>query len=180
MNELKNLVQFPANETCPACGKENVTTRGELQTFMYGVEDKAVELEARVRVHLCADCGSEYTGGDAEDARHEAVCTHLGLLPPREIVALRQKYELSRAEFSQLTRIGSASLARWESGNLLQNPAYDNFLYLLFFPDNLERLRRRIGQSEDARTPKVGGKFRSLVLTKQVLHESTEFQLSAP
>ena len=44
---------------------------------------------------------------------------------------------------SIITRLGAASIARWEAGSLLQNRAYDSLLYLLCFGDNLHRLRRR-------------------------------------
>jgi hypothetical protein len=52
---------------------------------------------------------------------------------------------MSRAEFSRLTRIGEASLGRWEKGLLIQNHAHDQFLYLLKFPENVARLRDRVG-----------------------------------
>ena len=57
---------------------------------------------------------------------------------------------MSRAVFSRLTRIGEASLGRWENGLLIQNLAYDHLLYLLTFPENLERLKFR---KPDAQLP---------------------------
>ena len=75
--------------------------------------------------------------------RHEAVCRHLGVLTPKEIIAIRKSYGMSRAVFARLTGIGEASLARWENGLLIQSPAYDRFLFLLTFPENLERLKSR-------------------------------------
>jgi len=62
---------------------------------------------------------------------------------PAEVLDLRSSYGLTRAEFAEATRIGEASLARWETGQLIQNPANDNFLYLLRFRENWERLKAR-------------------------------------
>jgi len=65
------------------------------------------------------------------------------VITARQIRALRESYKLSRREFGALTRIGEASLARWESGEIIQSFGYDQFLYLLSFPENLQRLRER-------------------------------------
>jgi DNA-binding transcriptional regulator YiaG len=92
-------------------------------------------------VMTCNQCGFQFTDEVAEEARHEAVCRHLGVMTPKEIKEIRKSYGMSRAEFSHLTRIGEASLARWENGLLIQSPAYDQLLYLLTFPENLERLK---------------------------------------
>jgi DNA-binding transcriptional regulator YiaG len=92
----------------------------------------------------CADCGFEFTDGAAESSRHEAVCRYLSVLTPEEILRIRELNGLSRAEFAKLTRIGEASLHRWENGLLIQNPAMDSYLRLLAFPESLERLRRGV------------------------------------
>jgi len=61
-------------------------------------------------------------------------------------VALRKRYNLTRAEFASLTRFGEASLARWETGQLIQNAANDQLLYLLSIESNVERLQKRQAQ----------------------------------
>jgi len=106
-------------------------------------------------------------------------------MTPAEIVALRNKYRLTRAQFAEKTRIGEASLARWETGELIQNPANDGYMYLLSFPENLERLEGRykaqhtgmgaINSIEDKWLPK----FRSLVsdIMPTKLQEADAFQL---
>jgi transcriptional regulator with XRE-family HTH domain len=62
---------------------------------------------------------------------------------PGEVAEVRKRYELRRDEFAAKTRLGEASLARWESGQLIQNAAYDNYLYLLTFEENMKRLEER-------------------------------------
>ena len=129
--------------TCAACGGGNLSRRMETDEFEHGAGEGAVSLNANVVVLACNDCDFEFTGPSAEVARHEAVCRHLGIMTPAEIRDLRGRYGLSRQSFASLTRLGAASIARWEAGSLLQNRAYDSLLYLLCFEDNLGRLRSR-------------------------------------
>ena len=129
--------------TCAACGGSNLSHRMEMDEFEYGAGESAVSLSAKVVVLTCNDCDFEFTGPSAEVARHEAVCRHLDIMTPAEIRDLRGRYGLSRQSFASITRLGAASIARWEAGSLLQNRAYDSLLYLLCFEDNLRRLRSR-------------------------------------
>lgn len=128
---------------CPNCGSTALQTRVLPDRFTYGSGTAAVELCADVPFHRCADCQFEFTGAEAEDARHEAVCRYLRVMSPGEVRAVRGKYEMTRLHFAEITRIGSASLSRWENGELIQNPANDQLLYLLTFEDNLQRLHER-------------------------------------
>jgi len=125
------------------CGSENVDARPKTERFVYGDGDDAVELEAVVPAHRCFDCGFNFSGDAAEAARHAAVCHYLGVMSPEEIVGIRSRYGLSRAEFARITGIGDASLSRWENGLLIQNTANDNLLYLLSWPDSLMRLQTK-------------------------------------
>jgi putative zinc finger/helix-turn-helix YgiT family protein len=136
---------------CPNCGSSKVETRKITDRFQYGSGAKAVSLEALIPFRRCADCGFEFTDSEAEDIRHEAICRHLGVMTPAEIVALRNKYRLTRAQFAEKTRIGEASLARWETGELIQNPANDGYMYLLSFPDNFKRLEKRYQAQQTGR-----------------------------
>ena len=144
----------------------------ELDEFEYGAGESAVVLTANVIVFACADCDFEFTGPSAEVARHEAVCRHLGVMTPAEIRDLRGRYGLSRLAFASITRLGAASIARWEAGSLLQNRAYDSLLYLLCFKDNLRRLRNR-------RTAAGSGESVSASLEAQGLTVSTPKYMSA-
>ena len=129
--------------TCAVCASGHLTARMEVEEFPYGTEGDPVSLKARVQVFHCQDCRFEFTGHQAEKARHIAVCRHLGVMTPAEIRNLREQYGLSRADFASVTRIGEASIGRWEAGALLQSRAYDNYLYLLRYEENFVRLKNR-------------------------------------
>jgi DNA-binding transcriptional regulator YiaG len=168
--------------TCPACGAGGLSFRRVLQTFKYGEGAEGITLSATVEIGTCSACGLEFTRESAERARHDAVCRHLGVMTPGEIRALRNSYVLTQSEFARLTRIGEASLSRWENSLSVQNGGYDQFLYLLTFPENLERLRQHLQTSAVATAKSLSGshchgKFRSLQVTPEVLGEASQFEL---
>jgi len=183
-NDLPEWTQG-AKTQCPSCDGRQVTTTVEEQRFTYGTGDNAVELKAYVPVHHCADCDIDFTDGFAETLRHKAICEHLGVMTPDEVASVRKTYGLSRADFAKVTKIGEASLARWETGALIQNGAHDQFLFLLTFPENFERLRRRAEQTEShfeesAQTIPAAQRFRALSqegTLDRKRHESERFFL---
>ncbi len=140
-NNREQERSYEAGLSCPNCGGIRIESRTEREPFTYGIGDKATELYSTISVRKCADCGFEFTDEAAETSRHEAVCRHLRVLPPAEILKIRKESGLSRAEFARLTRIGEASLHRWENGLLIQNPAMDSYLRLLAYRENIQRLR---------------------------------------
>lgn len=160
---------------CPSCGAGTTTRRIETDTFLYGAGADAVTLTANVPVFACESCGTNFTTSDAEDARHDAVCRHLGVLTPGEIRALRLRYGFSRSEFARLARIGEATLARWERGSLIQNAGYDQLLRLLTFPDNVHRLQRSVSSLSVSATPLAT--FRHLTRTPELEEARAAFQL---
>lgn len=128
------------NPPCAGCGGSNVSTSIETDHFIYGSGSNAVELSAHVPVRTCVDCGTQFTDEAAERLRHDAVCQHLDVLTPTEIRAIRISYGYNRPAFASLTRLGEATLARWESGATIQNAAYDKYLRLLRDPAIMSRL----------------------------------------
>jgi putative zinc finger/helix-turn-helix YgiT family protein len=173
----QNIVSLRADQTrsCAICGSNEVSTTYELEEFPYGHGPDAVMISVRIPIRHCRSCGESFADEDATLLRHEAVCRHLGVLPPRDIRDLRQRNNLSRASFAAATGIGEASLARWETGSLIQNRANDSLLYLLSFPENLTRLSERLLPA--AAEPSGGRRFPALVVTPSLTQEQHHFQL---
>lgn len=174
---------------CPSCNSGNVQTSSVHTTFPYGQGDSAVSLAVKLQAFKCLDCGLEYVDDSAEELKHEAVCRHLGLFTPAEIESIRNAIGMTRAKFAQLTKIGEATLGRWERGALIQNASNDQFLYLLTFPDNVVRLLNRQPPQNTERLPvtssleAVQSKFRSLGTSKRLdaaLKKATTFRLHDP
>ncbi len=133
---------------CPECGSKNINTHLKNHSFKYGIGDDKVKLSTEVPVRICGDCSFSYRDHAAEVLCHDAVCRHLGVMSPSEIKALRKSNKLTQSQFSEITKLGEATLSRWERGIVIQNEAYNNYLYLLKLPLNLERIRNRSGSIE--------------------------------
>ncbi len=136
-------VTHDSRELCVECGGARLIERMREQSFAYGPPNDQVILAASMPVFTCEDCGYEYFDERGEAARHEAVCRHLGVQTPEEVRKTREGTGLTRVEFCQLTGFGSASLQRWESGMVVPNASSDRLIFLLRYPDNVERLRKR-------------------------------------
>lgn len=129
-----------SNMKCPNCSSEDIQTENKKQGFTYGEAEGRVNLVAEIPVRHCLSCDLKYEDADAFEARHNAVCDHLGLMRPTMIKELRKKTYRTREAFAAATGIGIASLARWESGAVIQSPAYDRYLRLLAYLEVRERL----------------------------------------
>src|ERR1700676_566285 len=146
-NGLSGLQYDPAYE-CPGCGQFGIYTKEIERHFPYGEAPATTMLVARVPLRSCKNCSAEFFDEEADERQHAAICRHRRLMTPAEIQTLRETTcGLSRAHFCELTKLGIATVARWERGELVQNAAYDQLLYLMHFPENVDRLRTRFTQN---------------------------------
>lgn len=172
MNDSKEITD--SEKCCPVCNSQNVAAQLVNTSFLYGNGESAVTLEVTLKAFKCPACGLEYVDDRAEDLKHDAVCRHLGVFTPAEIESIRNSIGMSRSKFAQLTKIGEATLGRWERGALVQNASNDQFLYLLTYPDNVVRLLNRensqkIGKPQLTLGSEVAhSKFRSLAKLKKL------------
>ncbi len=114
---------------CEMCGNEHASVHETNQIFSYSHSGKVVELSAKVDVISCEECEIEYTGEDAETARHAAICQFLGRLSPSEIKEIRKTFGLTQASLAQkLAGISLPTVKRWEAGTNIQSKANDNAL----------------------------------------------------
>jgi len=122
-----------------------VEKRGWLTSVVNG-EEIAVE---SVRHLHCPRCHEVML--DDEDARRldqDAIATYRrkhGLLSAAEMRAIRERFDLTQAEFGGLLRLGTNTLSRWESGRNVQTEAMDTLLRLIRdVPGTLAYLRRQV------------------------------------
>ena len=118
--------------------------------------------------------------GEAEDLCHVAICKHLGVMSPEQIKALRGLYKLTQTQFCEVSKLGEATLSRWERGIVVQNSAYDNYLYLLGFIENMDRLQQRQRQNilpMLTTIDKNHSSFREIEITEDLIRKQEEFEL---
>ncbi|MEZ5401217.1 MAG: type II toxin-antitoxin system MqsA family antitoxin [Bryobacteraceae bacterium] len=167
-----------AHIECPACDSADVTTEFIEHPFHYGVGDDAVTLSCILPLRICNACGDRFIDAVGESVRHDAVCRHLGIMTPREIQELRLRFGLTQSAMSELTGIGVASLSRWECGASQQSMALNNYMFLIGFQDNLDRLRERSARQEnDADLESLQRRFRTVEITRGRLSRSKGFSL---
>lgn len=174
-----SMTHHEVNLECPECGAGCIRTDHIAHRFKYGIGDGAVELCCELPLRVCQECGTQFVDEEGESAQHDAVCRHLRLMTPREIQEVRERYEATQAEFSELSGIGEASLSRWENGATIQTKAYDNYLYLLTSPENVQRLRRRTcgGQALQEEMSPTHRKFRCIDDTPARRAKQSRFDL---
>lgn len=115
-------------ETCSLCASKTAFTSMQNHEFDYRHNGEMITLSVQVPVTECETCDEAYFGDGAEEIKHEAVCTFLGRLSPKEIVQLRKKLSMSQAQLADATEIGIASIKRWERGLIIQGAALDRQL----------------------------------------------------
>ncbi len=130
---------------CPLCDNQEITLTWTNQIIDYGTGEKATEIPVRVPVLYCELCDFEYLDKYGAMVKHEAVCRYHGILTPNEIKQIRKSLGYTKEGFAKLTKIGIASLNRWESGSGMQSHSHDNYLRLLQTnPDLIEILEGRL------------------------------------
>jgi putative zinc finger/helix-turn-helix YgiT family protein len=161
-------------EVCLACGATALTRRVESQSFDYVEGKTTTVLTADVPMYHCRSCEFDFMGEDGSQSRDLAVRRHLGVLSPSSICEVRGAWGLTRAAFAELTGIGIASLARWETGQLIQNLSADRLLRLCQFAENIERLRAICAGG----VPAVHSPMRPAAVS--VRHKETQFRALSP
>ena len=136
-------------------------------------------LTVDIPVRRCKDCDFEYLDDESEQLKHEAICSHLGVLSPDEIRRIRKGFGMTQAEFAQVTGIGVASLNRWENGLTIQTHAYDRYLRLLVArPGNIQDIEKFAILSSSLRLQiSSGKKFRVLIVDDNIRKEQECFKL---
>jgi putative zinc finger/helix-turn-helix YgiT family protein len=187
----EDVIRTSTDAQCGQCGSARVSESKELDKFTYGNGADAQELSVQVPVYTCRDCGFRFTNEQGESLRHAAVCAHLGVLSPAQIRETRMRAGLSRERFAELTGLGVASLARWETAELIQSVSHDKYLRLLRYPENLERLRVEAALDSQTTSPafvraddqRAKHAFKTLAGKSRLAHcmsAALRFELRAP
>lgn len=131
-----------ADDACPACGTAMVEKRGRLTLPVNG-EEIAVPAAAHVLCPKCHEVVVRYE--DARRLNEDAVGIYRrkhGLLSASEMRAIRERFNLTQAEFGSLLRLGANTLSRWESGRNVQTESMDTLLRLIRdVPGSIDYLR---------------------------------------
>ena len=131
------------DDACPACGTPMIEKRGKLRLPVNG-EDIAVPSAVHLSCPKCHEVVLRF-----EDSRRlgaDAIAIYRrkhGLLSADEIRGIRERFDVTQADFARLLRLGGNTLSRWESGRNVQTEAMDTLLRMIRdVPGSIEYLRR--------------------------------------
>jgi putative zinc finger/helix-turn-helix YgiT family protein len=119
-----------------------VEKRGRLRLPVNG-EDITVSSAAHLKCPKCHEV--VLRPQDARRLSEDAIAIYRrkhGLLSADQIRAIRERFELTQAEFARLLRLGANTLSRWEASRNVQTEAMDTLLRLIRdLPGTIEYLR---------------------------------------
>jgi putative zinc finger/helix-turn-helix YgiT family protein len=179
---MQSEPQIETRWPCPTCNVGRMHPQVVKEHFPYeddGTEVMVVAEDVPVEVCDNPECREQLSGPEAASIRHMAICRALGLLTPVEIRAIRDGLKLTQAEFARLTRLGEATICRWERGRLLQNPALDRYLRLIASGEDNVRLLRRLQEPQETKpAPEASGTNRMKGCFRRVKGDAAELQLA--
>jgi HTH-type transcriptional regulator/antitoxin MqsA len=152
MSETKKNGQ---SRRCPVCGRGLLKTRLLSETFEYEENGDVVLVRTQnVPIEDCDVCGESFSGPKAARIRHEAIGLALGLLPPQEVRAIRERLGRSPDQFAELVGVKAERLSQWENGTLWQDRTADRLMRLLALTqENVRHLESRVmvssGEAEE-------------------------------
>ena len=113
---------------CPACGQQLEMHEGTyVYRWTHGAEQRMSPF-ANAKWETCSNCGEEFLSGELVSRIEEQRYVNDGLLTPREIKAIRERFGLTQVEMAQRLGVGDKTYARWENGMSLQNKSMDNLI----------------------------------------------------
>lgn len=119
------------DEACPTCGTMMGEKRSKLSLPVNG-EEIGVPRVPHLRCPKCDEVVLRFD--DAQQLHERAIEIYrerYGLLSAEEILALRERLDLTQGALAQLLRLGKNTISRWETGRNVQTSAMDVLLRLI-------------------------------------------------
>ena len=136
------------------------------------VRKDAVTIQAEF--YMCDTCGGEFETSDQMEAnlgtaRNQYRIRH-SIISPREIVALRDRYDVSQKVFARLLDIGDLTINGYEQG-VLPSGAHNSLMKLAAEPENFSRL---YAQNKEKLSPRQQSKVERRLREKKNWSEPYE------
>ena len=149
---MSEMTRNGRRRRCPICGRGVLRPRLISEVFEYGEDGDTVLVRTQdVPIEDCDVCEESFSGPKAARIRHDAIGRALGLLPPQEVRAIRERLGRSLDGFAMLLGVKADRLAQWENGTAWQDRTADRLLRLLSIShDNLIYIEGLVGSSPEA------------------------------
>ncbi|MDX9691068.1 MAG: type II toxin-antitoxin system MqsA family antitoxin [Acholeplasmataceae bacterium] len=152
---------------CGNCeAMHDVIDRKEVREY----EIKKTKVSAEITILYCSHCHEEIYDKDIEISNDillfDTYKKKHNLLTSKEVIRIREKYNLSQATFSKIMGFGIKTITRYENG-AIQDNTHDNLLRLVDIEDNFYALwimnKENLTATENA---KITSKFFITALPK--------------
>lgn len=162
---------------CLKCGEEReIEIKQEVES--YPVKNEKIEVSAQVT--YCKHCGEQIWNEELDDNNlkeaYKIYRVKHGLLQPKDIKRIREKYQLTQTTFAKILGFGEKTIARYETGSI-QDVAQNNLMELADFSDVFEHLLNKsieaITSSEYERAKEALNRFKPCVIegTKAISYQ---------
>ena len=148
---------------CPICLQEN-----DIRTVRTTATQKIKRdiVEASIECSVCSSCHEEFwTAAQLEsnlEAFRSVYRSSHGIMSPQEIVALRQKYDVSQKTLGKLLDIGELTINSYEQG-ALPSGAHNNLLRFIAHLFNFQELfERNKGKLSELQIRKIADRLNKL------------------
>lgn len=113
---------------CPICDEEHEVV---LKKIKQRKVLKGIEIDCEILVYECENCKEEFEDGELLDinllSMRDAYRLKANLLTKNEIVAIREKFNLTQEDLSNILGLGEKTITRYET-NTIQDRPYDTLL----------------------------------------------------
>ena len=131
------------------CGPYSTKIKHDGQTY-------AIDL-AEVEFYRCEECGKIILPDEADVAIGREYRRVAGLLTPEEIRGKREELALTQRQLAERFGVAVETLERWESGDQIQQKAFDGWLRAFFdLPPLQHYLAHRASPSTLTADPRAG------------------------
>ena len=120
---------------CPYCKKE----------VSYGINGKTlksykgIEIDVEEKIAFCNECKNDLYVNDIEEENNKMIYNvyreKTNIVTPKDIVSLREKYDISQRELTLILGLGKMTINRYEHGGLPNKPQSD-YIKLLIEDEN--------------------------------------------
>jgi HTH-type transcriptional regulator/antitoxin MqsA len=149
------------SKRCPNCGSQSVELRDGTYRFQPPPNiPGGLMVIQNATWEECGNCGEQLLSPELNRQLEELSIARQGLLPPRQIKAIRDKLGLSQTEMAERLGVGEKSYTRWESGRSIQNKSSDNLIRLM--DRSPEQFSAIEAQRNPERSMKIADYFKQL------------------
>lgn len=158
---------------CPYCKKEveYKIEKRDLKVF------RGVEINTYENVAICKECNHDLYVNEIENKNNERIYElyreKVNIIRPQDIIALREKYDISQRELTSILGLGKMTINRYERGGI-PTKSQSDYIKLLIENENEFIKKAKEAYSKNNITQKTYEKIISKDMAKEISKEDIQ------